>query len=192
MAPRGQISQPRRNTPSRDTQDLRQTSLTTQSSNPGLTSRQETSNQQRSSGNPNSIVDTTTRMHGRATKTFDPGSQPPSADRISTYKSEKQYRDLLGVVSQAFNEEHIQYESRTAHIAGTSMRAYHRSILQEGLMKSRPGQGLGPMDRYLAEGPAEQYAVLCRPGSSIMSTYNGYRCLERMDGSIDTNEWAQE
>ena len=131
-------------------------------------------------------------MHGRATETFGPGPQPPLADRLSTYKSEKQYRDLLGVGSQAFNEGNIQYESRTARMAGTSMCAYHRSILQEGLTNLRPGQELGPMDRYLAEGPAERYAIVHRPDLSIMSTYNGCRCIETMEGSIDANKWAQE
>ena len=41
------------------------------------------------------------------------------------------------------------------------------------------------MDRYVAEGPSERYAILPRPDGDKASTHNGCRCLELMQGSAD-------
>lgn len=48
------------------------------------------------------------------------------------------------------------------------------------------------MDRYLAEGPSERYAILHQPDAGTMSTYQGCRCIEMMESSIDTNGHAQK
>ncbi|KAK3169015.1 hypothetical protein OEA41_005463 [Lepraria neglecta] len=160
--------------------------------NPQSHCSEETPDQQKGSGDPTFIAGTTAHTQCGAAETFGPEPQRPSADELSTYKSNREHHDLLGVGSQTFNTGDIQYKPRTARMEETSVCPYHRLILQERLTNPCSGQGLGPMDRYLAEGPSERYAILHRPDAGTMSTYKGCRCIEMMESSIDTNDHAQK
>jgi hypothetical protein len=42
------------------------------------------------------------------------------------------------------------------------------------------GRGLGPMDRFMAEGPAQQYAVFNRPDNGKLSIRKECICQEKM------------
>lgn len=165
---------------------------TTDSSAPGLTFERETLDQQRDYGNHAFFAGTTAYTQYSAEETIRPEPQRAPADIVSTNRSNREEHKLLGVGSQHFQTGTAQYESRTASVDETYACPYHGPILQERLMNSRSGQGLGPMDRYLAEGPSERYAIFDRPDAGNLSTYKGCRCLERMQSSIDTNDYAQK
>lgn len=94
--------------------------------------------------------------------------------------------------SQTLGASGVQHETRTARMEGAVACPYHGPILQERPTNPPSGHGLGPMDRYLAEGPSERYAILHRHDAATVSTYNGCRCLEMMQSSIDTNDAAQK
>ena len=46
------------------------------------------------------------------------------------------------------------------------------------------------MDRYLAEGTSEQYAISYRPDTGDLSTFKSCQCIEKMESSIDTDDYA--
>lgn len=47
-------------------------------------------------------------------------------------------------------------------------------------VKESQGRGLGPMDRFMAEGPAEQYAVLNRPDNGKLSIRKECICKKKI------------
>ncbi|OCK88924.1 uncharacterized protein K441DRAFT_681505 [Cenococcum geophilum 1.58] len=51
---------------------------------------------------------------------------------------------------------------------------YHTQVLR--MTQSTSTQGLSPMDRFLNEGPHEQYALFRRPDTGELSTYKGCLC----------------
>ena len=69
---------------------------------------------------------------------------------------------------------------------------YHGPILQGRPTNAQSGQGLSPMDRYVAEGPSERYAILPRPDGVKASTHNGCRCLELMQSNADAKGRPQK
>lgn len=60
------------------------------------------------------------------------------------------------------------------------MCPYHSRHPQVLGTKESQGRGLGPMDRFIAEGPTEQYAVFNRPDNGKLSICKGCICQERM------------
>ena len=181
-----------RNHPSVDAQDQRQAKHTSQSSTSSTASERETPSQQRGLETPTFFAGTTAYTQYGVTETFRPEPQRQSANKLSPYRSTIEHRDLAGGDSQAFGTSSIQNEPRTARLEEAFACPYHRSILQERPTNPRSGQALSPMDRYLAEGPSERYAILHRPEAGKVSTYNGCRCLEIMQSSNDTNGHAQQ
>ena len=79
-----------------------------------------------------------------------------------------------------------------ARLEETLACPYHRSILQGRPTHALSGQGLGPMDRYFAEGPSDRYAILHRPDTGNGTTHNGCRCLEIMQSNVDAKGRAQK
>jgi len=162
------------------------------SSTSGPTFERETPYQQRGYGNPTFFAGTTAYTQYGAEETVGLEPQRPSADILSTYRSNREEHKLLGVGSQ-FQTGNAQYESRPARVDEAYTCPYHGPMFQERLMNSRSSHGLGPMDRYLAEGPSERYAIIARPDASgTLSRYNGCRCIEMMQSSINTNDYAQK
>jgi len=53
---------------------------------------------------------------------------------------------------------------------------YHRQVFEDLLSGGAQERGLKPMDRYLAEGPHQQYAFFRRPDNSNASTNKGCTC----------------
>ena len=161
---------------------------TVQSSTSGMTSERETPYQQRGNGNLTPFADTTVYTQRGAAEMVGLGPQQLSADILSTYRSSREYRELLGIGSQISNTGIVQYEPRTTHVEAFPC-PYHGPILQERLPNLHP-DGLGPMDRYLAEGPSEQHAIFYRPDTGNFSTFKGCRCIEKMQSSINTDDYA--
>lgn len=165
---------------------------TIHSSTPGLPSERETPYQQRGYGNLTFVAGTTAYTQYGAEETVGQQHQRPSADLLSTYRSNREEHRLLGMGSQ-FQKGNAQHDSRPVHVAEAYRCPYHGPMLQERLMNSRSSHELNPMDRYLAEGPSERYAIIARPDASEpLSMYKGCRCTEMMQSSIDTNESAQK
>lgn len=165
---------------------------TIHSSTSGLPFERETPYQQRGYGNPTFFAGTTAYTQYGAEETVGLEHQRPSADILSTYRSNREEHKLLGVGSQ-FQTGNAQHESRPVHVDEAYTCPYHGPLLQERLMNSRSSHGLNPMDRYLAEGPSERYAIIARPDASEpLFTYKSCRCIEMMQSSIDTNEYAQK
>ena len=162
------------------------------SSTPGLAFERETPYQQRGYETPTFFAGTTAYTQHGAGETVGREPQRPSTDILSTYRSNREEQELLGVGSQHLQTSNTQYEFRTVRVNEIYACPYHGPILQERLMNSRSSQGLGPMDRYLAEGPSERYAILDRPDAGYLSTYKGCHCFEMMQSSIDTKDYAQK
>ena len=59
-------------------------------------------------------------------------------------------------------------------------------------MNAQSGKGLSPMDRYIAEGPSDRYAILPRSNCETGSTHNGCRCLELRQSYDTTHDRAQK
>lgn len=59
---------------------------------------------------------------------------------------------------------------------------FHGSILQISSAHQSQGYGLGPMSRFLAEGPSEQYAVFIRADTGALSTSRGCTCRDVLNG----------
>lgn len=51
----------------------------------------------------------------------------------------------------------------------SSVCPYHSRGVQVLGAKANQRRGLGPMDRFMAEGPSEQYAVFLRPDTGKLS-----------------------
>lgn len=181
-----------RKCPSAETQAQRQTKPTTQSSTSGPTFEGENHDQQRRFGNTTFFAGTAAYTQYGVGETFDPEPQRPSANRRSQYKSTIEHRDLPAVGPHAFGASGLQQEPRTARIEEAVTCPYHGPILQERPTNPRSGQGLGPMDRYLAEGPSERYTIVHRHDAANASMYNGCWCLEMAQNSIDTKGHAQK
>lgn len=113
-------------------------------------------------------------------ETTGPELQGPSANISPAYPATIERDDLQSGGSQASGKSSMQPMPRTARMEDALLCPYHRSILQGPQTNPLPGQGLGPMDRYVAEGPSERYAIFHRPNDGDMSTRSGCRCLELM------------
>ena len=152
----------------------------------------ETLDQQRRFETRTFFAGTTAYTQYGVAETFGPPPHRPSANNPSGYPTTIDDHDLQGEGSQTAGLASTQHESRTAHMEEALACPYHRSIIQGRPMDARSGQGLRPIDRYLAEGPSDRYAILRRPDAGNMSTPNGCRCLEMMQSSIDVNGHVQK
>lgn len=125
---------------------------------------------------------------------------PPQSFTTTTstvQSTNRQGHALLGLATPASNTGQGQYQSYLPpleHMQQAYNCPYHGPILQGRLAdpryeQERPvdpryGQGPRPMDRYLAEGPSEQYALFYHADTGELSTYRGCRCYELMQGNV--------
>ena len=114
---------------------------------------------------------------------------PPrsSTNTSSTQRSHRQEHDLLGLTSPASNTDHGQYRPILPPVGRMQQGyvcPYHGSILQGRPADPRSGQGPGPMDRYLAEGPSEQHAMFYRADTGELSTTRGCQCYAMTQGNM--------
>lgn len=181
-----------RSRPSEDTQSQQQSKLTTLLSTSSSTAGRETLDQQRGFDTRTFYAGTAAYTQYGVAETFGPELQQPSANRSSAYPATIEDHDLQGRGAQASGESSMQPKPRTPRIEDAPLCPYHRSLLQDPHTNSGPGQGLVPMDRYVAEGPSERYAILHRPITGSMSTVSGCRCLELMQNSNNSDGDAQK
>lgn len=123
---------------------------------------------------------------------------PQSFITTSTVQSSNgQGHALVGLTTPSLNTGQGQYRSYLPPLENIQQAyncPYHGPILQGRLadpryeqgrsVDTRYGQGPRPMDRYLAEGPSEQYALLHHADTGKLSTYRGCRCYELMQGNV--------
>lgn len=189
---RGRVMFLSRSRPSTDTQNQQQTNPTTLSSHSSPTAGRETLDQQRRFEARTFIAGTTAYTQYGVAETFGAPHQRPSANNASGYSTTIDDHDLQGEDSQTAGAASTQHEPRVARTGEALACPYNRSILQGGSTTVRSGQGLGPMERYLAEGPSARYAIHRRPDAASVSTHNGCRCLEMMQSSTDANGHARK
>ena len=162
-----------------------QTNPTTPSSSSSLTTRRETLEQQRRHEARSPFVSTTAYTQHGVTETFGPEPHQPSANNLFAYPTTIDHNAPQGEGSQDTGVNSMQRESHVPRMEEAFMCPYHGSILQGHPTNTRSGQGLSPMDRYVAEGPSERYAVVPRPDGARVSTHNGCRCFELMQSGAD-------
>ena len=112
------------------------------------------------------------------------GHQRPSAERLPAHRTNGERQSLLGVGSQTFGTGGVQYEPYTIPVGKTFVCPYHDSILQEDLTKAHTRQGLGLMDRYLAEGQSERYAISHQSIAEGAASRKNCRCTQNGEGDI--------
>ena len=189
---RGRLTNSSRSRPSTDIQNQQQTNPTTLSSHSSPTVGRATLDQQRRFETRTFFAGTAAYTQYGVTDTFGPPPQRPSVNNPSGYPTTIEDHDLRGEGSQTAGAASTQHEPRPARTEEALACPYHRSILQGHPPDARSGQGLGPMDRYLAEGSSDLYAILRRPDAGKVSTNNGCRCLEMMQNSIDAKGHARK
>jgi hypothetical protein len=79
----------------------------------------------------------------------------------------------LKVCTSNKNHYHCSNNSQKPHCP------YHDAILHMQASGRQPGYGLGVMDRFIDEGPAEQYAVFVRADTGKLSISKQCFCKER-------------
>lgn len=130
-----------------------------------------------------------------------PGPPRSSINIFTTHGSNRQEHALLGLTSLASNAGQGQYRPYMpppGHMQQAYNCPYHGPILQGGPAYPHPGQGrladprsgqgspadprygqgLGPMNRYLNEGPSEQHAMFYRADTGALSTNRGCHCYK--------------
>jgi hypothetical protein len=80
--------------------------------------------------------------------------------------------------------------SQGLYTGRTLMCPYHDPIFQGNAPNA--SRGRGPMARYFAAVPSEQYAIFSRPDTGDLSTSKGCLCLEMLQLNIDIEEDTQE
>ena len=174
------------------TQTGQQTKSTTLSSTSSLTTGRETLGQQRSHETRSPFVRTTAYTQHGVTETFGPEPRRTSANNPFAYPTTIDNHALQGGGSQATRVSRTQHGSRMPRMEEAAVCPYHGPILQGRPTNARSGQGLSPMDRYVAEGPSERYAIVPRPDGDKASTNNGCRCLDFMQSSADAKGRSQK
>ena len=125
-------------------------------------------------------------------ETFDPEPHRSSVYKHSTYPRAIENHDLQNEGANTVGKSSIQHQPLTARMEEALHCPYHGPILQGHPTNARPNHGLGPMDRYVTEGPSERYAILHRPDSQRVATHNGCRCLELTHSSADARGQARK
>ena len=174
------------------TQKAQQTRSPTLSSSSSLTTGRETLDQQRGHEIRSPFVSTTAYTQHGVTETFGPKPHRPSANTPFTYPTTLDDRDLHSEGAQASRVSSTPHQSRTPRMEDAARCPYHGSILESRPINARSSQGLSPMDRYIAEGPSERYAILPRTDGDKASTHNGCRCLENKQSSADAEGRPQK
>ena len=174
-----------------NTKTGQQTKSTIPSSTSSLTTGRETLELQRGHGIPSPFLSTNAHTQYGVTETFGPEPRRPSANNPFVYPTTIDHHTPQGEGSQATRVSG-QQESRTPRMEEAHGCPNHGSILQCRPTNAPSGQGLSPMDRYVAEGPSERYAILPRPDGNKASTHNGCRCLEFMQSSADAKGRSQK
>ena len=176
---------------SADTHDHQRTSPTTLASTTTLTTGREAVDRQRNNETHTIFAGTAAYTRYGVEETFDPEPQRSSAYKHSTYPRAIDHHDLQDKGAHTVGESSIQHEPRTARMEEALQCPYHGPILQGRPTNARPAHALGPMDRYVAEGPSERYAILHRPDNHRVATHNGCRCLELMQSNGDARDQAR-
>lgn len=189
---KGKLIQYSRSLPSEDTQSQQKSEPTTLLSTSSSTAGRETFDQQRGFDTRTFYAGTAAYTQYGVAETFGPEPQQLSANRSSAYPATIERHDLQGMGSQAIGKSSMQPKPCTLRIEDAPLCPYHRSLLQDSHTNPRPGQGLVPMDRYVAEGPSERYAILHRPNTEVMSTNSGCRCFELMQSCNNSDGHAQK
>ena len=181
-----------RNRPSADIREQRQFKPTTQASTSNPKSAKETLHQQRDGGIRTFSVGNSVDTQFSVTEASSLEPQRPTVDKQSPYEPALRNHDLLGVGSQFFNTGSTRREPRTASTEAAFACPYHGPILRGHPTKPSPGQGLGPMERYLADGASERHVFSHGPDAATRSTRNSCRCLEITQDNIDTVSQVQK
>lgn len=175
-----------------DTQTGHQTKSTALSSTSSLTTGRETPEQQRGHETRGPFVSTTAYTQHGVTETFGPEPHRPSPDNPFAYPTTIDHHALQGEGSQPTGVSSTRHESRAPRMEEAVGCPYHGSFLQGRPTNAPSGQGSSPMDRYVAEGPSERYAILPRPDGENATTHNGCRCLELMQSSANAKGRPQK
>jgi hypothetical protein len=80
----------------------------------------------------------------------------------------------------------LQQHWLSADVAVPSACPHHDPILQQHV--TYDARGLGPMERYLTEGPWEQSTIVTRSDTGELSTTRDCRCLAMTEVEIDQGE----
>lgn len=169
-----------------------QTKSTTLSSTSSTTTGRETLERQTGHETRSPFMSTTAYTQYGVTETFGPEPHRPSANNPFAYPTTIDLRAPQREGSQATRDSSTQHDSRTPRMEEAARCPYHGSILQGRPTNTRSGQALSPMDRYVAEGPSERYAIHPRPDGATASTHNGCRCLELVRGGVDAKGKPQK
>ena len=156
------------------------------------TAKRETLDQRTQSGNRTFSTATHAYTQHGVTKTFGSEPQRPGADNGFAYPTFIGHQDLQGEGAQTPTASIMQHVPHTVPLEKALACPYHGPILQNPPTKARTGQNQSPMDRYIAEGPSERYAILPRPINRDSSTHNGCRCLEIMHSGTDDEGYAKK
>lgn len=177
---------------SANTQFHQKTNSTTLASTTGSTTARETATQHRNNGNHTIFAGTAAYTQYGVEETFDPEPHRSSASKHSTYPHAISHHDLQNDPARTVQESSMKHDHHTARMEEALQCPYHGPILQGRPTNARPNPGLDPMDRYVAEGPSERYAILHRPDPQRAATHNGCWCLELMQSSAGARGQARE
>lgn len=179
-----------RSPPSVDTQNHQRIKSTTLASTTSQTTGRGSADERKNNETHPMFVGTAAYTRYGVEKTFDP--QPRSSTyKHPTYPNAIDHHDLQNESAHTITESSMQHQPRTPRMEEALECPYHGPILQGHSTDARSDQGLGPMDRYVAEGPSERYAVLHRSDTRSLSTHNGCRCLELTQSSADARGHAR-
>ena len=176
---------------STDAQGHPKTSPTTLAPTNGSTTGGETMSQQRNNETRTIFAGTAAYTRYGVEETFDPKPYRSSPYKHSTYPRAIEIHDLQNEGANTVGKS-MQHQPLTARIDEALHCPYHGPILQGRPTNARPTYGLAPMDRYVAEGPSERYAILHQPDTSRGATHNGCRCLELTHSSADARGQARK
>ena len=99
---------------------------------------------------------------------------------IATTRSNRMDRELLGMGAQ-FDGIDVMHDRRSRFQSDpVLMCPYHSRILEKGSQGHTPGQGLGPMGRYLAEGPSDRHSMLEQRYHGGLDAMQNCRCPKTM------------
>ncbi|KAH8702801.1 hypothetical protein GQ44DRAFT_664553 [Phaeosphaeriaceae sp. PMI808] len=86
---------------------------------------------------------------------------------------------FIYIMSQQGTSSNVAYPSQQSSADTITLCSYHASIIST--TPNTQAKGINPMDRFLAEGPAEQSALFVRPDNGKLSTSRMCTC-KKTDG----------
>ena len=125
-------------------------------------------------------------------ETFEHESQQVFANNFHAYPTTIASHDLQDAGSHPVDASTMHHEPLVEYMEDALACLYHGHVLQGHSINAQPGHGLSPMERYIAEGSSERYAVLPRSISGKGPTHNGCRCLQLIQSHDATNDRAQK